>query len=99
MLYRFMLLCIVLFLLSAAPTHHVTLAWDVPLNTSQVNDSWALYRAVGTGTYLLITLLDPSLFFYTDTAVHRHETYTYVITTISGMQESSFSNAVSISIP
>jgi hypothetical protein len=98
MLYRFVLLCILLFLLSAAPLRQVTLGWNPPLDTSQVNDSWALYRATGTGTYILLVLIDPSLFQYTDTTVQRHKTYTYVITTISGMQESAFSNAVSIRI-
>ncbi len=80
---------------AAAPVYQIHVAWDVPDVPSQIEDNWKLYRKVQGGTYTVLALLDPTVFEYTDQAVHKHTLYFYVITAVRGVEESPFSNEVS----
>lgn len=91
-----LLLCIAAF---AAPTvHQVGLSWSQSTSSGLTGN--CVYRgAVSGGPYTQLSCSSAPVTTYTDTSVVGGQTYYYVVTAVSGTQESGYSNEFKAVIP
>ncbi len=84
----------------ANATYQVELSWDAPASSSDPVAGYHIYRATGTGSYLLLNSSVSTPTSWTDSKVQAGSTYNYEVKSVdaSGV-ESSPSNVYTAAIP
>jgi fibronectin type 3 domain-containing protein len=83
-----------------AAAHEVNLSWDAPASSPDPVAGYNIYRATGTGSFVLINLSPVSATAYVDSTVVSGTTYSYEVMSVdsSGVQ-SVASNQITVTIP
>jgi hypothetical protein len=83
-----------------AAAHEVDLSWDAPASSPDPVAGYNIYRATGSGSFVLINSSPDSAVVYVDSTVVSAATYNYVVKAVdfSGV-ESIPSNQITLTIP
>jgi Abnormal spindle-like microcephaly-assoc'd, ASPM-SPD-2-Hydin len=83
-----------------AVAHEVDLSWDAPASSPVPVTGYDVYRATGSGSFVLINSSPDTAVTYVDSTVVSGATYTYEVTSVdsSGVQ-SVVSNQITVTIP
>ena len=83
-----------------AVAHEVDLSWNAPASSPDPVAGYNIYRATGTGSFVLINSSPDSAVVYVDSTVVSGTTYTYEVMSVdsSGVQ-SVASNQITVTIP
>jgi hypothetical protein len=83
-----------------AAAHEVDLSWDAPASSPDPVAGYNIYRATGSGSFVLINSSPDSAVVYVDSTVVSGATYNYVVKAVdfSGV-ESIPSNQITLTIP
>ena len=83
-----------------AAAHEVDLSWDAPASSPDPVAGYNIYRATGSGSFVLITSSPDSAVVYVDSTVTSGATYSYMVKSVdSSGVESVASNQITVTIP
>jgi Abnormal spindle-like microcephaly-assoc'd, ASPM-SPD-2-Hydin len=83
-----------------AVAHEVDLSWDAPASSPDPVAGYNIYRATGSGSFVLINSSPDATVVYTDSAVVSGTNYSYQVTSVdSSGVESIPSNQITVTIP
>jgi hypothetical protein len=83
-----------------AAAHEVNLSWEAPASSPDPVAGYDIYRATGSGSFVLINSSTDSALTYVDSTVASGATYSYQVTSVdsSGVQ-SVASNQITVTTP
>jgi Abnormal spindle-like microcephaly-assoc'd, ASPM-SPD-2-Hydin len=80
--------------------HEVDLSWNAPTSSPDPVAGYNIYRATGSGSFVLINTPSDAAVVYVDSTVTSGATYSYQVTSVdSGGVESVPSNQITVTIP
>jgi hypothetical protein len=83
-----------------AVAHEVDLSWDAPVSSPDPVAGYNIYRAIGTGSLVLINASPNVAVVYVDSTVASGANYSYVVKSVdSSGVESAPSNQITVTIP
>jgi hypothetical protein len=84
----------------AAAAHEVNLSWDAPASSPDPVAGYNIYRATGTGSFVLINSSPDSAPTYADSTVASSTTYNYEVMSVdSSGNQSVASNQITVTTP
>jgi hypothetical protein len=84
----------------AAVAYAVDLSWDAPASSPDPVAGYNIYRATGSGPFVLISSSPDSALSYVDSTVVSGATYSYEVTSVDSSEvQSAPSNQITVTIP